>query len=147
MPDSSTLCEYEVSPPYSHGDWEPADFTARLPLCTPVFSYPSITVGGCGNAQMGPESRWQVKDDFSYLMHAWGGTHQWKMGADFSSVPFEGDLTNSPLGSWTFPKDAVYNVNDPTTYPDAVTNARPTRTSRRRPSPPMSRTTGRRAAA
>ena len=24
--------KYEVSPPYSHGDWEPADFTARLPL-------------------------------------------------------------------------------------------------------------------
>jgi hypothetical protein len=118
--------KYEVSPPYSHGDWEPADFTARLPLCTPVFSYPSITVGGCGNAQMGPESRWQVKDDFSYLMHAWGGTHQWKMGADFSSVPFEGDLTNSPLGSWTFPKDAVYNVNDPTTYPTQYTNSLPT---------------------
>jgi hypothetical protein len=82
--------------------------------------------GGCGNAQMGPESRWQVKDDFSYLMHAWGGTHQWKMGADFSSVPFEGDLTNSPLGSWTFPKDAVYNVNDPTTYPTQYTNSLPT---------------------
>src|SRR6476660_2796162 len=118
--------KYEVSPPYSHGAWEPADFTARLPLCTPVFQYPSINVGGCGNAQMGPESRWQVKDDFSYLMHAWGGTHQWKMGADFSSVPFEGDLTNSPLGSWTFPKDAVYNVNDPTTYPTQYTNSLPT---------------------
>jgi hypothetical protein len=118
--------KYEVSPPYSHGDWEPADFTARLPLCTPVFQYPSINVGGCGNAQMGPESRWQVKDDFSYLMHAWGGTHQWKMGADFSSVPFEGDLTNSPLGQWTFPKDTVYNVNDPTTYPTQYTNSLPT---------------------
>ena len=118
--------KYEVSPPYSHGDWEPADFTARLPLCTPVFQYPSINVGGCGNAQMGPESRWQVKDDFSYLMHAWGGTHQWKMGADFSSVPFEGDLTNSPLGTWTFPKDAVYNVNDPSTYPTSYNNSLPT---------------------
>jgi hypothetical protein len=118
--------KYEVAPPYSHGDWEPADFTARLPLCTPVFNYPSISVGGCGNAQMGPESRWQVKDDFSYLMHAWGGTHQWKMGADFSSIPFEGDNTGSPLGNWTFPKDAPYNVNDPTTYPTQYTNALPT---------------------
>jgi hypothetical protein len=118
--------KYEVAPPYSHGDWEPADFTARLPLCTPVFNYPSISVGGCGNAQMGPESRWQVKDDFSYLMHAWGGAHQWKMGADFSSIPFEGDNTGSPLGSWTFPKDALYNVNDPTTYPTSYTNALPT---------------------
>jgi Carboxypeptidase regulatory-like domain/TonB dependent receptor len=118
--------KYEVSPPYSHGDYEPADFTARLPLCTPVFNYPSISVGGCGNAQMGPESRWQVKDDFSYLMHAWGGAHQWKMGADFSSIPFEGDNTGSPLGNWTFPKDTPYNVSDPTTYPTQYTNSLPT---------------------
>src|SRR5258708_834251 len=75
---------------------------------------------------MGPESRWEVKDDFSYLMRAWGGTHQLKMGADFNRVPFEGDLTNSPLGSWTFPKDTVYNVNDPSTYPTSYTNSLPT---------------------
>jgi hypothetical protein len=118
--------KYEVSPPYSHGDWAPADFAARLPLCTPVFVYPSITVGGCGNAQMGPESRWQIKDDFSYLMQRWGGSHQWKMGADFSNIPFEGDNTQSPLGSWTFPRDTPYNVNDPTTYPTQYTNSLPT---------------------
>jgi hypothetical protein len=120
------FAKYEVSPPYSHGDWEPADFTPRLQYCTPVFNYPSINVGGCGNAQMGPESRWQVKDDFSYLMHSWGGTHQWKMGFDFSHIPFEGDLTNSPLGQWTMPKDAEYNVNDPSTYPTQYTNSLPT---------------------
>jgi carboxypeptidase family protein len=120
------FAKYEVSPPYSHGDWEPADFTARLPLCTAVFNYPSINVGGCGNAQMGPESRWQLKDDFSYLMHAWGGNHQWKVGFDFSHVPFEGDLTNSPLGQWTMPKDTPYNVNDPTTYPTQYSNSLPT---------------------
>jgi Carboxypeptidase regulatory-like domain len=120
------FAKYQVSPPYSHGDWEPADFAARLPLCTPVFAYPSITVGGCGNAQMGPESRWEVKDDFSYLMRSWGGSHQWKMGVDYSYVPFEADLTNSPLGSWTFPKDAVYNVNDPSTYPTSYNNSLPT---------------------
>src|ERR1043166_7524437 len=79
------FAKYEVSPPYSHGDWAPADFTARLPFCTPQFNYPSITVGGCGNAQMGPEGRWEAKDDFSYLMHR-GGTHQWKTGFDFSYV-------------------------------------------------------------
>jgi hypothetical protein len=118
--------KYEVSPPYSHGDWAPADFAARLPLCTPIFTYPSITVGGCGNAQMGPESRWELKDDFSYLTHILGGTHQLKIGADFSSIPFEGDNTGSPLGSWTFPKDAPYDVNDPTTYPTQYTNSLPT---------------------
>ena len=118
--------KYEVSPPYSHGDYEPADFTARLPVCTPVFTYPSITVGGCGNAQMGPEGRWELKDDVSYLMRRFGGTHQWKMGFDFSYVPFEGDNIGSPLGSWTFPKDAPYDPNDRTTWPTQYTNTLPT---------------------
>ena len=114
--------KYEVSPPYSHGDYAPADFTARLPLCTPVFLYPSISVGGCGNAQMGPESRWEVKDDFSYLMR---GSHQLKAGVDYSSIPFEGDNTGSPLGTWTFPKDTPYNAADPSTYPTNYTNSLP----------------------
>src|SRR5262249_4109195 len=38
--------KYEVSPPYSHGDWDPGDFTARLPYCTAVYNYPSIQVAG-----------------------------------------------------------------------------------------------------
>jgi outer membrane receptor protein involved in Fe transport len=118
--------KYQVAPPYSHGDWEPGDFAARLPYCTPVFSYPSIQVGGCGNAQMGPEHRYQIKDDFSHLMQAWGGEHQWKTGFDFSYVPFEGDGTGSPLGSWSFPKDAPYDPNDPTTWPTQYTNSLPT---------------------
>jgi hypothetical protein len=118
--------KYEVSPPNSHGSWEPADFTARLPLCTAQFNYPSIQVGGCGNAQMGPENRWELKDDFSYLMRAFGGTHQWKMGFDFSYIPFEGDNTGAPLGSWTFPRDTVYDPNDRTTWPTLYTNNLPT---------------------
>jgi hypothetical protein len=120
------FAKYQVSPPYSHGDWDPGDFAARLPYCTSVFSYPSIVVGGCGNAQMGPEKRWQFKDDYSYLMQRWGGTHQWKVGFDLSYVPFEGDNTQSPLGSWTFPRDAVYDANDPTTFPTQYTNSLPT---------------------
>jgi hypothetical protein len=118
--------KYEVSPPNSHGSWAPADFAARLPLCTPQFNYPSIQVGGCGNAQMGPEDRWELKDDFSYLMRAFGGTHQWKMGFDFSYIPFEGDNTGAPLGSWTFPRDAVYDPTDRTTWPTLYTNNLPT---------------------
>ena len=118
--------KYEVSQPYSHGDWAPGDFTARLPYCTAVFNYPSIQVGGCGNAQMGPESRWEIKDDFSYLMRALGSKHQLKAGFDFSYIPFEGDGTGSPLGSWTFPKDTPYNAADPSTYPSQYTNSLPT---------------------
>ena len=118
--------KYQVAPPYSHGDWAPGDFTARLKFCTPVFSYPSVIVGGCGNAQMGPEHRYQLKDDFSRLTQGWGGTHQLKIGMDYSYIPFEGDLTNSPFGSWTFPKDAVYNANDASTFPTTYTESLPT---------------------
>ncbi|HEY3160085.1 MAG TPA: hypothetical protein VGJ78_14065 [Vicinamibacterales bacterium] len=120
------FAKYEVSPPYSHGDWEPADFAPRLPFCTPVFRYPSISVGGCGNAQMGPEGRWEIKDDYSHLMRAWGGKHQWKSGFDFSYVPFEGDNMGSPLGSWTLPKDTPYDPNDQSTWPTQYTNSLPT---------------------
>jgi carboxypeptidase family protein len=117
--------KYEVAPPFSHGDWEPADFEPRLQYCTPVFNYPSIAVGGCGNAQMGPEHRWQVKDDFSYLMNRFG-THQWKVGFDFSYIPFEGDNTGSPLGSWSISVDRPYDPNDPATFPTQYTNSLPT---------------------
>ena len=84
--------KYEVAPPYSHGSWDPGDFGAdRLRYCTPVFSYPSIQIGGCGNTQMGPEGRWQLKNDFSYFMPSWGGTHQWKIGVDYSYITFQAD--------------------------------------------------------
>jgi len=118
--------KYQVAPPYSHGDWAPGDFQARLSYCTPVYSYPAVILGGCGNAQMGPEHRYQIKDDFSHLMQGLGGSHQWKTGIDYSYIPFEGDLTNSPYGSWTFPKDAVYNAADSTTYPTNYTESLPT---------------------
>ena len=118
--------KYQVAPPYSHGDWAPGDFQARLSYCTPVYSYPAVILGGCGNAQMGPEHRYQIKDDFSHLMQGLGGSHQWKTGIDYSYIPFEGDLTNSPYGSWTFPKDAVYNAADTTTYPTTYTESLPT---------------------
>ncbi|MEO7273414.1 MAG: TonB-dependent receptor [Vicinamibacterales bacterium] len=118
--------KYQVAPPYSHGDWAAGDFEARLPYCTPVYSFPSILLGGCGNAQMGPEHRYQIKDDFSHLVQGLGGTHQWKVGFDFSYIPFEGDGTGSPLGSWSFSADRPYNAADPTTFPTQYTNSLPT---------------------
>ncbi len=119
--------KYEVAPPYSHGSWQPGDFGQdRLKYCTPVFRYVSITVGGCGNSQMGPEGRWQVKDDYSYLMNRWGGVHQWKTGFDMSYITFQSDNLNSPLGSWTFPRDVPYDPNDKTTWPTQYSNTLPT---------------------
>lgn len=119
--------KYEVAPPYSHGSW-PAGYFGddRLAFCQPVFSYPSLQLGGCGNSQMGPETRWQIKNDFSYLTRGWGGTHQWKTGVDYNYIEFQSDSLGSPVGNWTFPKDAPYNANDPSTFPTQFTHSQPT---------------------
>ena len=83
--------KFEVSPPGSHGSWDAGYFgTDRVGLCQPVFNYPSVSVGGCGNSQMGPEHRYQLKDDYAYQLPNWKGTHQLKVGGDFSYVPFPG---------------------------------------------------------
>ncbi|MFN8062457.1 MAG: TonB-dependent receptor [Vicinamibacterales bacterium] len=116
--------KYEVAPPYSHGSWEPGDFgTDRLGYCTPVFNYPSLQLGGCGNSQMGPEKRFQLRDDFSWTL---GDAHQFKSGADLSLLSFRSDNLGSPLGSWTFPRDAAYDPNDRTTWPTQYVNSLPT---------------------
>ncbi len=115
--------KYEVAPPYSHGSWEPGDFGAdRLDLCTAIYNYPSLGLGGCGNSQMGPEKRFQARNDTSWTT----GAHQFKVGVDFSYITFRSDNMGSPLGSWTFPRDVEYNVNDRTTYPTQYTNNLPT---------------------
>lgn len=115
--------KYEVAPPYSHGSWEPGDFGAeRLGYCSAIFNYPSLAYGGCGNSQMGPEKRWQIRDDMSWTL----GAHQVKAGGDLSVISFRSDNLGSPLGSWTFPRDAVYSAGDPTTWPTQWTNALPT---------------------
>lgn len=119
--------KYIVAPPYSNGNWDPADFgQERLDYCTAIYGYPSLALGGCGNSQMGPERRWEVKDDYSYLVPKWGGRHQLKTGLDFSYIPFDYDNMGSPLGNWTFPKDLPYNAADPTTWPTQYTNNLPT---------------------
>lgn len=115
--------KYEVAPPYSHGSWEPGYFgDDRLNLCSPVFNYPSLGLGGCGNSQMGPERRWQVRDDFSFAT----GAHQFRAGVDVSLISFRSDNMGSPLGTWTFPRDSEYNANDRTTWPTNWNNSLPT---------------------
>ena len=114
--------KYEVAPPNSHGDWDAGYFgTDRTNYCTTQFNYPSIQVGGCGASQMGPEHRYEVKDDFSYQLPDFKGHHQLKTGVDFSYLPFDEDAINAPLGTWTFPLDKVYDANNPATFPTQYT--------------------------
>jgi hypothetical protein len=123
----NAFSKYEVSPPFSHGSWDPGDFGEdRLSYCTPVFSYPAVQVGGCGNTQMGPEGRWQIKNDFAYYLPDWKGAHQLKTGIDYNYVTFDADGSFNPLGTWTFPRDVVYNPNDPTTFPTQFQSGLPT---------------------
>jgi hypothetical protein len=115
----------EVAMPYSHGEWAAGDFSAsKLALCTPQYNYPSLSLGSC-NSQMGPEWRWEFKDDFSYLKRGWVGSHQFKMGVDFSPIDFAHDSTGGYSGVWTFPKDAAYNPNDKSTWPTQYTQSLP----------------------
>ena len=117
--------KYILSPPYSNGNWGAGDFPAdRTGLFTPEFRYPSLSIGSA-NTQMGPERRWQIKDDFSYLIPDWGGSHQWKMGVDYNYITFQADGSGGTAGNWTFPKDAPYNPNDPTTWPTQYTDRLP----------------------
>jgi outer membrane receptor protein involved in Fe transport len=117
------FAKYEVSPPYSHGSWESGYFGPdRLDFCTPVFNYPSLGLGGCGNSQMGPEKRIQVRNDFTFTR----GAHQFKTGGDISFISFRSDSLGSPLGTWTMPRDAEYNPADSSTFPTQWTNSLPT---------------------
>ena len=68
----------------------PATSTARLPLLHAGLQLSVDQRRRLRQRQMGPESRWQIKDDFSYLMHDWGGTHQWKVGRRLQLHPVRG---------------------------------------------------------
>jgi hypothetical protein len=118
--------EYEISPPNTPNSLEVGVFSTPPDNCTDRYVYPSLQIGGCQES-LGPETRWQFKDDFSYLMRRWGGTHQWKMGIDYSHILFQSSGVGSgpSHGTWTFPKDTPYNAADPSTYPTQYTNSLP----------------------
>jgi outer membrane receptor protein involved in Fe transport len=118
--------KYEVAPPNSHGSWDAGYFGPdRTNYCQTQYNYPSISIGGCGNSQMGPEHRYEVKDDFAYQLPDFKGRHQLKVGVDFSYLPFEEDSINAPLGTWTFPLDKPYDPNNPATWPTQYTQSLP----------------------
>ncbi|HXV63391.1 MAG TPA: TonB-dependent receptor, partial [Vicinamibacteria bacterium] len=109
--------KYEVSPAFSHGSFDAGDFSdARLALCETEIFRPTLRTGSC-NDQMGPETRWQFKDDFTYFRPNWGGDHQLKLGVDYNYVQFKADILNQYNGRFTFATDAPFNENDPETYP------------------------------
>jgi outer membrane receptor protein involved in Fe transport len=117
--------KYEVSPAFAHGSWDPGDFNAdRLADCQVDIRRPSLRAGSC-NDQMGPETRWQFKDDFTYFKPEWGGNHQFKFGIDYNYVEFAADNIGNFNGRFDFDTDAPFDENDPETFPFRYTQANP----------------------
>jgi hypothetical protein len=83
----------------------PASRIAQLQtqLNFPSFSY------GFGYADVGVETRWEGKDDFSVVK----GSHTIKFGADVNRVPFGDDAPVGDKGTFTFAHDHYFNPNDP----------------------------------
>jgi hypothetical protein len=117
--------KYEVAPAYTHASFDAGDFPQqRLNNCKTNIRRPTLSLENC-NDQMGPETRWQLKDDYSYFVADWGGDHQFKLGVDYNYVQFKADILNNYSGTFTFATDRPFNANDPTTYPIQYTQSNP----------------------
>ena len=109
--------KYEVSPAFSHGSFDAGDFNAeRLALCDQEIRRPDLRTGSC-NDQMGPETRWQFKDDFTWFTQGMGGDHQVKFGVDYNWIDFEADSTGRYNGRFTFDTNEPFDPNNPETHP------------------------------
>lgn len=76
------------------------------------LQFPSLVWGGNYEA-LGPETRYQVKDTFTYHVPDWIGSHDWKFGADFSHIPFTDDSQVNINGTYQFGADQFFNPGDP----------------------------------
>jgi hypothetical protein len=76
------------------------------------LQFPSLVWGGNYEA-LGPETRYQVKDTFTYHVPDWIGSHDWKVGADFSHIPFTDDSQVNINGTYQFGADQFFDPADP----------------------------------
>jgi len=79
----------------------------RLNRLTRQYTFPSVTYGS-SNDQIGPESRWQVKNTYALTFD----DHDVKVGVDISHMPYQYESTGNPLGTYTFSRDQFFNPND-----------------------------------
>ena len=77
------------------------------------LQFPSLVWGGNYEA-LGPEKRFQVKDSFTYHAPDWVGSHDWKVGIDFSHIPFADDSQVNLNGTYQFGNDQSFNPDDAT---------------------------------
>ena len=83
-------------------------------------------VDGTNFDELGPEHRWEFRDDFTYFQSDWGGEHNFKMGVDFSHIPFEDSVALTPDGgTYIFATNRPFDPDDPTTHPILYVNFLP----------------------
>lgn len=80
---------------------------ARLARLTRQLVFPSVTFGS-SNDQIGPESRWQVKDTYALTF----AHHDVKVGVDISHMPYKYESTGNPLGTYSFSRDQFFDPNN-----------------------------------
>lgn len=78
------------------------------------FIFPSMRYGG-NFGELGPEHRWQFKDELSLNVGNWHGSHDFKLGIDFSHIPFSDDTLINIPGTYQFATDQLFNPGDPAT--------------------------------
>lgn len=86
----------------------PSERLTRQPL---LLSFPSL-VWGSGFDEVGPESRWQVKDTYALSFTS----HDVKFGADISYMPYTEEVANNYRGVFTFSRDQFFDPTVPSSF-------------------------------
>jgi hypothetical protein len=85
---------------------------ARTDPLTPIYNFPSLSWGANGGASLYVEQfAREINDAFS-ITTSWHGSHTWKFGGAYASLPTDDDVAASSLGSWTFSTDQPFNPSN-----------------------------------
>jgi outer membrane receptor protein involved in Fe transport len=76
----------------------------RLGRLSRTYEFPSLTWGSSFD-ELGPESRWQVKDTYAITFDR----HDVKFGVDISYMPYAEENTGNILGTYTFAQDQFFD--------------------------------------
>jgi hypothetical protein len=79
------------------------------------ISYPGANFGATSFTGLEGESNMYIIDNFSFL----AGHHSIKAGVQLSRQTMFMDVEASHKGRWGFLTDRVFNINDPTSYPNS----------------------------
>lgn len=100
---------YFISPAGTSISQTLGQFTAeRLAKQTTQLRFPSLTWGS-GFDELGPESRWQIKDTYALSF----ARHDVKAGIDISYMPYTEEVANTYVGQFSFSRDQFFNPADP----------------------------------